>query len=57
MEKSQRSDVGGETGSTLIEVMVATVILATGILFSPILHRMLHHFHLEQAKDESSDDK
>ena len=32
MEKSQRSNVSGETGSTLIEVLVATMIMITGVM-------------------------
>ena len=32
MEKSQRSNVSGETGSTLIEVLVATMIMVTGVI-------------------------
>jgi sterol desaturase/sphingolipid hydroxylase (fatty acid hydroxylase superfamily) len=28
------------------------VILAAGILFTPIVHRMLHRFHLEEGKGE-----
>lgn len=31
------------------------LILATGILFSPIVHRMLHKFHLEHDKDQKPD--
>lgn len=27
------------------------VILATGILFTPVVHRMLHRFHLETQKE------
>jgi hypothetical protein len=32
LEKSQRSNVSGETGSTLIEVLVATMIMITGVI-------------------------
>lgn len=32
MEKLQRSSLGGETGSTLIEVLVATLIMVTGMI-------------------------
>jgi len=32
LEKFQRSNLAGETGSTLIEVLVATIILVTGML-------------------------
>ena len=28
------------------------VILATGLLLAPFLHRLLHHFHLQKGKDE-----
>jgi hypothetical protein len=28
------------------------VILAAGILFAPVIHRMLHQFHLEGKEDE-----
>ena len=32
MEKSQRSNVAAETGTTLVEVLIATVVLLTGVL-------------------------
>jgi hypothetical protein len=32
LEKSQHSNVSGETGSTLIEVLVATMIMITGVI-------------------------
>lgn len=28
------------------------LLVATGILFSPVVHRMLHRFHLEEGKEE-----
>jgi hypothetical protein len=27
------------------------LILATGIVFAPVVHRMLHRFHLEEDKE------
>lgn len=30
-------------------------LLAVGIIFAPIFHRILHHFHLESEKDASQD--
>jgi len=32
LEKSQRSNVAAETGTTLVEVLIATVVLLTGVL-------------------------
>lgn len=31
-------------------------LLAVGIIFAPVFHRILHHFHLEAAAGASSDD-
>lgn len=30
-------------------------LLAVGIIFAPVFHRILHHFHLESEKDDSQD--
>ncbi len=30
------------------------VLVAAGVIFAPVLHRLLHHFHLEE-KDEADD--
>jgi hypothetical protein len=31
-------------------------LLAVGIIFAPVFHRILHHFHLESGKEDSQDD-
>jgi hypothetical protein len=30
-------------------------LLAVGIIFAPVFHRILHHFHLESGKDNPDD--
>jgi hypothetical protein len=30
-------------------------LLAVGIIFAPVFHRILHHFHLETGPDDSKD--
>ncbi len=30
-------------------------LLAVGIIFAPVFHRILHHFHLESGKDDTQD--
>jgi hypothetical protein len=30
-------------------------LVAVGIIFAPVFHRLLHHFHLETDKDDSSE--
>ena len=30
-------------------------LLAVGIIFAPVFHRILHHFHLESGQDASQD--
>ncbi len=31
-------------------------IVIMGVLFAPVVHRFLHHFHLESGKEDSGDD-
>ncbi len=33
------------------------VILAAGVLFTPVVHRMLHHFHLETQEGSASGER
>jgi hypothetical protein len=31
-------------------------LVAAGVFFAPILHRFLHHFHLEMAEEDAAND-
>jgi hypothetical protein len=43
----------GKLFATAYALFSGIVFLAiTGILFAPVLHRLLHHFHLEVKEDE-----
>ena len=36
--------------------IVLFAVAAAGIFFAPILHRFLHHFHLEMAEADAAND-
>jgi hypothetical protein len=43
------------TGYALFSGVV--FITSIGVILAPALHRMLHHFHLEEGNEEADDDR
>jgi len=47
----------GKLFATFYALYAGLIFLATaGILFAPVLHRFLHHFHLEMAEEDAAAD-
>jgi len=43
---------GGKVFDGIYALFCGVILLAaTGLMFTPIIHRLLHRFHLEDARD------
>jgi di/tricarboxylate transporter len=51
------SDPSSDAGKLFATFYAGLIFLAAaGIFFAPILHRFLHHFHLEMAEEDAAQD-
>lgn len=54
---SDPSSDAGKLFATFYALYAGLIFLAAaGIFFAPILHRFLHHFHLEMAEEDAAQD-